>query len=135
MVRPKETSRVGGIVASITGAIREHIIKRFTRSSKWPAVRHHHLVLNPRCAACGGIKALQVHHIIPFDDRPDLELDYTNLITLCMAYYDCHLHIGHGGNYSFFNPNVVTASALIRTNPSMRKQMELEALVHRKDRP
>ena len=53
------------------------------RSSKWPKVRKDYLKLNPECAACGGKTSLNVHHILPYHIRPDLELEPSNLLTLC----------------------------------------------------
>ena len=70
------------------------------RSGKWPAVRAHHLVKEPCCAWCGGTVKLQVHHIRPFHLYPQLELDDSNLITLCEdPKHNCHLLIGHLGNF------------------------------------
>jgi len=80
-----------------------------TRSSKWPTVRKHHLIANPTCAVCGGTEVLEVHHIEPFHLNPELELDPTNLITLCESKKNgvtCHLFFGHCGNYKSFNKNV-----------------------------
>lgn len=87
-------------------AIRE-TVKRFGRSAHWRVVEKNHLESYPECAACGGAKRLQVHHIEPFHLRPELELEPTNLITLCMGRLECHLTIGHGGSFRAFNPNVV----------------------------
>lgn len=80
-----------------------------SRSPKWATVRKHHLIANPTCAVCGGIETLEVHHRLPFHLDPKLELDPTNLITLCeskKAGVTCHLWFGHLGNYHSFNKNV-----------------------------
>lgn len=84
------------------------------RSPLWPKVRAEHLAKNPECAACGYKgPANQCHHISPFhlggvNDRGEtLELDPTNLITLCgPGHRNHHLDIGHGGTYTCRNPNV-----------------------------
>lgn len=79
------------------------------RSSKWPKVRNKFLETNPVCVLCGGNKHLNVHHVKPFNERPDLELEPTNLITLCEAKkkgVHCHLLFGHFGNYRKINPDV-----------------------------
>ena len=78
------------------------------RSPKWARVRKAHLKANPRCAVCNSKKKLEAHHIIPFHMRPDLELDRTNLITMCESKktLNCHLIVGHFGNYKKINPEV-----------------------------
>lgn len=78
------------------------------RSSKWPALRKSFLEENSSCAACGGTNHLEVHHIEPFHENPALELDPSNLITLCdkLGKDNCHLEIGHLGNFKNKNPNV-----------------------------
>jgi len=80
-----------------------------TRSSQWTAVRKKFLEKNNKCAVCGGVKKLEVHHKKPFHEHPDLELNPDNLITLCEAKKNgvtCHLLFGHLGNYKSINVNV-----------------------------
>ncbi|NBX82458.1 HNH endonuclease [bacterium] len=74
------------------------------RSGKWPRVRREHLEREPTCVACGRSRDLEVHHIVPFHDRPELELDPENLITLCAD--PCHLVFGHVLNFRRSNPYV-----------------------------
>lgn len=78
------------------------------RSPEWPHVRAEHLKKEPACRACGTKDALQVHHIKPFHLHPDLELDPSNLVTLCEkpGHY-CHFRIGHFLNWTNFNPFAV----------------------------
>lgn len=79
------------------------------RSPEWPKARANHLTIQPFCQACGGRSKLEVHHIIPFHIRPDLELDPENLITLCEGGkygINCHLFVGHKGDYSDYNSSV-----------------------------
>ena len=77
------------------------------RSNKWPTVRKHYLEKHPACEVCGHTKDLQVHHCKPFHLNPSLELDETNLITLCERGEDgCHLIFGHLYDFHAFNPNV-----------------------------
>lgn len=81
------------------------------RSPRWPAVRKVHLALHPTCAVCAGATKLEVHHIRPFHLQPDLELQPTNLVTLCESGKggaNCHLLFGHLGNYKSFNPSVLS---------------------------
>jgi len=77
------------------------------RSPDWDKVRDAHLSLHPLCAACGGSEELQVHHIIPFHVEASMELEPSNLVTLCMGRLNCHLHVGHGGSFRFYNPSVL----------------------------
>ena len=80
------------------------------RADGWLEFRDAYVRDNPKCLVCGATRKLQVHHIVPFHIAPDLELDPTNLITLCTRKkygINCHLLIGHLGNYRKTNPNVV----------------------------
>ena len=85
------------------------------RSSQWPKVRKEHLEKNPTCAVCGSASKVEVHHKTPFHMNPLLELEPSNLITLCETKkngINCHLLMGHLGNYKSVNPDVeVDASA------------------------
>ena len=76
------------------------------RSSHWPKIEKDFLSKNPVCAACQTVNHLQVHHIKPFHLHPELELEETNLITLCMD-KECHIKLGHGGDWKAYNPNVL----------------------------
>ena len=85
-----------------------------TRSSRWPTVRKKHVLKYNRCAACGGTTKLEVHHIKPFHLFPELELDPSNLLTLCdenKGGHSCHLLFGHLGNFKSYNTTVVEDSA------------------------
>ena len=88
------------------------------RSSKWRKVRAEHLKNNPRCCICGAKKKIEVHHGVPFNIAPDLELDPTNLYTLCenKKYgINCHLLVGHLGNYRRTNLSVDSDTVFWRT--------------------
>lgn len=76
------------------------------RSPQWPKVRKAHLKLESKCAWCGGTKSLEVHHIQPFHLHPELELDPSNLITLCEGKDKCHLEHGHLGSWKQENPEI-----------------------------
>ena len=90
------------------------------RSSKWPGVEHTHLKNHPTCEACGGNVHLNVHHRKPFHLFPELELEPTNLITLCMEEgKDCHIKLGHGDNFKAYNPNVDEDVAAVKVNFSL----------------
>jgi hypothetical protein len=77
----------------------------FGRSPKWRNVRNDFVKNNPRCAACGTRSDLEVHHIIPYHVDPSLELDPSNLITLCGK--RCHFLFGHFCDWSSWNTKVV----------------------------
>lgn len=84
------------------------------RSPEWPRVRLEHLKKHPTCAVCGNRIDVEVHHKISFAANPKLELDSENLITLCRkgkAGLPCHLFWGHGGNFQYYNPDVVNDTA------------------------
>jgi 5-methylcytosine-specific restriction endonuclease McrA len=80
------------------------LLKR--RSPQWPKVRAEHLAKNPRCVVCNGTKALEVHHIVPFHVDKTLELEPTNLVTMCESGkggMNCHLSVGHLGSFKKYN--------------------------------
>lgn len=87
------------------------LIKIERRSKDWPKVRKAHLLTQPNCAVCGGRKKLEVHHIIPYHINRALELEPSNLITLCESKkygLNCHLAVGHLGDYGDrYNPDVI----------------------------
>jgi len=79
------------------------------RSPKWQSVRKNFLLKNGECAVCGEKKKLEVHHIKPFHECPELELEESNLITLCESDSGgvvCHLFFGHLGDYRKINPDI-----------------------------
>ena len=79
------------------------------RSDDWTEIRNGFISQNPNCMVCGSKKKVEAHHIIPFQIAPDLELDPDNLMTLCRNKkygINCHLLVGHLGNFRRTNPNV-----------------------------
>lgn len=84
--------------------VREHIVKRFTRSRGWRKVRNRHIKAYPQCAVCNRKKRLEVHHIKDFSEYPELELSLSNLITLCRP---CHFLIGHLSSWKSINYDVI----------------------------
>ena len=94
----------------------EKIIRKkfqLVRSSAWPDVAKSFRTANPFCAACGDAEELNVHHKFPFHyvvlcERPDLELDPRNLITLCIHHEnEHHVLLGHLDDYESYNPDVL----------------------------
>lgn len=87
------------------------------RSPRWRALRRWHLTHYPTCAACGGTSKLEVHHIIPVHVDRSLELRQDNLITLCASGrrgLNCHLFVGHYGDFRQFNPTAPIDAEAIR---------------------
>ncbi len=102
------------------------------RSDKWPTVEKHFREAHSTCAACGGKDRLNVHHCMPFHLDPSKELDTTNLITLCMGEKECHLHIGHGGSFKQYNPNVRRDAAEALAHPTKFDAIVKQAMANRK---
>ncbi|UOM34862.1 HNH endonuclease [Acuticoccus sp. I52.16.1] len=62
--------------------------KAVTRGARWAALRLEALRRDGfECVACGHRGRLEVDHILPVRDRPDLAHDLTNLQSLCGG---CH---------------------------------------------
>jgi predicted restriction endonuclease len=80
------------------------LLAKYKRNDDWPKVRRLHLKLNPQCAVCGATKRLAAHHIKPYQWHSELEMEPSNLITLCPLH---HLFIGHLMRWSSYNENVV----------------------------
>jgi hypothetical protein len=96
----------------------------FTRSSKWRELRNEFLVKHPFCALCGSKDKLEVHHLTPVHINPSAELDADNLITLCEVKkwgVNCHLFLGHCGNYRDYNPTLKSHIQMLR--PGFKGQL------------
>ena len=111
---PRNLPGLGRVVLRLTSHLIDVLKGKTTlgkkRSPQWPKVRAEHLRKCKFCMVCGGTKKLEVHHIKPFHLDPSLELEPTNLITLCEAKkrgINCHLLVGHLGNYRQENPQVL----------------------------
>lgn len=88
------------------------------RAKGWPKARERYLQLHPLCALCGGDNCLAVHHRKPFHRFPALELEPTNLLTLCQdgpGGLNCHLIVGHGGNWQDWIEDAEDAASRIKT--------------------
>ena len=69
---------------------------------------------------------MNVHHKKPFHLFPELELESTNLITLCMdGDKDCHIKLGHGGSFKAYNPNVEEDVKVVAQNFNMELLTEV----------
>ena len=99
------------------------------RSPHWPTVRKSYLEKHPLCECCGGHEKLNVHHVHPFHLHPELELEESNLITLCEGdQVNCHLAIGHLFNFKLYNPEVRKTSAELLELFTKKKQEIKESL-------
>jgi 5-methylcytosine-specific restriction enzyme A len=93
--------------------LRECVLKPLTRSGGWWSVRARHLERQPTCRVCGRKTRLEVHHIKDYSTYPELELDPANLITLCRNGTQCHLAIGHLGDWKRANSKVAVDAAYL----------------------
>lgn len=87
-------------------------LDEYGRAGSWPRVRREHLEREPACVACGRDAELEVHHVVPYHERPELELDPGNLCTLCSD--PCHFVWGHLLNWKRSNPHVREDAARYR---------------------
>ena len=86
------------------------------RSSQWKKVRDEFLK-DACCAVCGGVEKLEAHHVVPFHEAPERELDERNLIALCESKkkgINCHLFVGHLGDYRQVNRQMNESISAIR---------------------
>ena len=57
---------------------------------------------HPKCAWCSRQDGVAVHHKIPVSIKPTKAADLDNLISLCHHKRDCHLIVGHKGNWKHY---------------------------------
>lgn len=100
-------------------ALPRYVLELQDRSSRWKKLRATHLQKEPVCQACGRVRDLEVHHIVPVSVDPDRELDPRNLITLCGS--PCHIVFGHFMNYHCYNREVRKTVAAYRAAMQTRK--------------
>lgn len=112
------------------------LVIRQKRSSKWSRVQKEFLSKNPICAICGSSKKLNVHHKLPFHLYPELELEESNLVTLCMDTSECHLNL-HGDNFKKYCPNIDNYIKMLKnkekTIEEIFKMAEKEAIFDKQD--
>ncbi len=79
------------------------------RHKDWTRFRNEFVAGHPFCAACGKVRDLALHHLMPFHLFPSLELEPSNCLVLCEGKtMNCHFVIGHGGkNWRAYNPAAV----------------------------
>jgi 5-methylcytosine-specific restriction endonuclease McrA len=91
---------------NISRSVIRDAIKRGGRSPEWRFIEKTKVKEVQQCEICGSNKRLQVHHVKPFARFPELELEESNLVVLCMGPNECHLQCGHGGSFRAYNPDV-----------------------------
>jgi hypothetical protein len=116
----RESAKRGNVVAQV-------LTGEKGRSCHWPRLEKEFKQAHSTCAACAGTARLNVHHMQPFHLRPELELVESNLITLCMGEFECHLRIGHGDDFRAYNARVADDATLVLTNPQLRPSVEIAA--------
>jgi 5-methylcytosine-specific restriction enzyme A len=97
------------MIKRIKDVIQGKITLRQHRNSDWGIVSKNWMGERP-CSVCGGVKNREVHHKIPFHMDKDKEMRPTNWIILCESKkngINCHLGVGHLGDYKSYNKNVV----------------------------
>jgi hypothetical protein len=107
------------------------VIYRKKRSGKWSTLEKKFKQAHPCCEICGSNKNLQVHHIKPFHLYPELELEESNLISLCMSLKECHLKIAHGGSFKSYNPNLLEDVKALQQDMSQFDKIVLKAKENR----
>lgn len=98
-----------GIIRHLVDVIKGKAKLGHPRSPKWPAFEKEWLKTHDTCDGCGGREKLEVHHKEPYHLNPARELDPTNVKTLCESKkhgINCHLLLGHRGNYKKYNEDV-----------------------------
>ncbi len=110
---PMMSERLQEVVRRIDLGLLEYLIEdaspryEIQRSGRWSGVRKIHLGQSPICRCCGGDSFIEVHHILPYHQFPELELVLSNLITLCdNPARRCHFMFGHLGNWRSWNTEV-----------------------------
>jgi hypothetical protein len=94
-----------------------------TQTRAWRALAAQHLRIYPMCAACGSRSRVRPHHVVPVSVDPSRELDPLNLLSLCESYafgVNCHLFLGHGGQWSTYNPQAVRDAFEYRAASALR---------------
>ncbi len=109
-----------------------HVIVKKKRSNKWDDLQKDFLKKQPVCQVCGTDKKLQVHHKKPFHLFPELELEESNLVTLCMGKRECHLRIGHGSSWRCYVLQIEEYINLLKEDLSKFKKIASEAKLNRK---
>ncbi len=95
------------IISHLLDKIKGKIPRGKRRHKGWNKLRKEYIKTHKECAACGGTKKLELHHIKPFHLYPKSEMDLNNLIVLCdKKGRHCHRIFGHFYNWKLYNISV-----------------------------
>ena len=77
--------------------------EKFYTLSPWRKLRAYKLSITPFCERCNDL-ASEVHHVIERKIRPDLELNITNLESLCKTCHSKHTSININRTWKVYKP-------------------------------
>jgi len=83
-------------------------------------VRIEHLRVEPACIVCGTRVHVEVHHVEAFHAKPELELEPSNLVTLCRR---DHFVFGHLLDFRAWDPDVRAHVKIYRGWVEHRKEL------------
>jgi len=120
-----------------------------SRNPEWPKYQKAYLDKNGKCVVCGATTDLQVHHMYPVSyiyavKREDLELNFSNYMTLCETEHghpgeNHHLLIGHLDSFKSRNVNVKPDAArfkgIAHTAAAIRADSKWLAEMHARPKP
>ena len=98
--RPVGVTPAGAMLAPRAGPVIPPMPEHRGRSGKWPRFLRELLAAHPNCRGCGR-KAETGHHLVPFHERPDLELEPANVVPVCVP---CHFVVCHGSSWNLTIP-------------------------------
>lgn len=109
--RPVKTGPDQAIVECVegrSGPVIPPMPEGVARASGWPKVCRDYLSANQLCRGCGR-KAETVHHLDPVHEKPELELDPDNFVSVDVP---CHFVLCHAGDWRLTVPKAVCLERL-----------------------
>jgi len=82
------------------------------RHSGWNDFRRTYI--KDRCEVCGSKYFRELHHVIPFTVRPDMELFPSNVVTLCRKH---HFEWGHLFSFKSYNVDINRWILTVKNRP------------------
>lgn len=101
------------------------------RDPRWRALRQAWVREHPACVVCGSKRLLEVHHKKPFHLFPHLELERSNLMTLCQGSRgaNCHFLVGHGCDWSRYVKEPELVAQTLRVEVFVKLQPETRLML------